>query len=223
MAATIEHLVADANAQIPANWRMPQNDGGATEFLVGSRRGVGRARRRAGRALGGPRLLRQRRAAGPPPSDPTPPAEPERCRTPVTRSASGRRWAATQHQRSADRRYWRGCPHHGGHGRLLQDRRDLPDQYDRRPRPRQRLGRGRHAVADQRWTMSRPTSPISSSNPSIYDRHPAHAAGPNWIVDKVDGNYYSVHAVAQTNYLSDNDVATQVSGSSHYNLVERPQ
>ena len=35
----------------------------------------------------------------------------------------------------------------------------------------------------------------------------------------VDGDYYSVHAVAQANYLSDNDVATQVSSSSHYNLV----
>ena len=35
----------------------------------------------------------------------------------------------------------------------------------------------------------------------------------------MDGDYYSVHAVAQTNYLSDNDVATQVSGNSHYNLV----
>ena len=35
----------------------------------------------------------------------------------------------------------------------------------------------------------------------------------------VDGNYYSVHAVVQVNYLSDNDVATQVSASSHYNLI----
>ena len=35
----------------------------------------------------------------------------------------------------------------------------------------------------------------------------------------MDGGLLSVHAVLQTNYLSDNDVATQVSGSSHYNLV----
>ena len=56
-------------------------------------------------------------------------------------------------------------------------------------------------------------------NPSIYADFPALAAGPNWIVDVVDGNYYSVHAVAQVNYLSDNDVATQVSSNSHYNLV----
>lgn len=54
---------------------------------------------------------------------------------------------------------------------------------------------------------------------SIYADLPSFSAGPNWIVDKVEGDYYSVHAVAQTNYLSDNDVATQVSASSHYNLV----
>src|SRR5207248_11595526 len=58
-----------------------------------------------------------------------------------------------------------------------------------------------------------------AQNPSIYTGFAAHGAGPNWIVDVVDGNYYSVHAVAQVNLLSDNDVATQVSSSSHYNLV----
>ena len=56
-------------------------------------------------------------------------------------------------------------------------------------------------------------------NPSIYTGFAPYAAGPNWIVNVVDGDYYSVHAVAQVNLLSDNDVATQVSSSSHYNLV----
>src|SRR4029079_12214661 len=56
-------------------------------------------------------------------------------------------------------------------------------------------------------------------NPSLYTGFAAHAAGPNWSVDVVDGDYYSVHAAAPVNYLSDNDVATQVSSSSHYNLV----
>ena len=56
-------------------------------------------------------------------------------------------------------------------------------------------------------------------NPSIYTGFAAYAAGPIWIVNVVDGDYYSVHAVAQVNFLSDNDVATQVSSSSHYNLV----
>jgi len=56
-------------------------------------------------------------------------------------------------------------------------------------------------------------------NASIYTGFAPYAAGPNWIVNLVDGDYYSVHAVAQVNLLSDNDVATQVSSSSHYNLV----
>jgi hypothetical protein len=56
-------------------------------------------------------------------------------------------------------------------------------------------------------------------NPSIYAGFDAKFAGPNWIVDVVDGNFYSVSAIAQINYLSDNDVVTQVSSSSHYNLV----
>ena len=50
--------------------------------------------------------------------------------------------------------------------------------------------------------------------PQHLRRLPAYLAGPNWIVDVVDGDYYSVHAVAQINYLSDNDVATQVSSSA---------
>ncbi|MET0677872.1 MAG: hypothetical protein ABW175_18900 [Bradyrhizobium sp.] len=56
-------------------------------------------------------------------------------------------------------------------------------------------------------------------NPSIYTDFAAQMAGPNWIVNVVDGDYYSVHAMAQVNLLSDNDVATQVSSNSHYNLV----
>ena len=31
---TIEHLVADANAEIAANWHMTQTDGGAVEFVA---------------------------------------------------------------------------------------------------------------------------------------------------------------------------------------------
>ena len=55
---------------------------------------------------------------------------------------------------------------------------------------------------------------------SIYADLPTFSAGPNWIVDKVDGDYYSVHAAVpdQLSVRAD-DVATQVSGDSHYNLV----
>ena len=67
------------------------------------------------------------------------------------------------------------------------------------------------AVANQRENVATNIADFVQ-NPSIYAGLAGlHAAGPNWIVDMVDGDYYSVHAVAQTNYLSDNDVATQVS------------
>ena len=56
-------------------------------------------------------------------------------------------------------------------------------------------------------------------NASIYAEFPARSAVPNWTIDVVDGDYYSVRAAVQANYLSDNDVAMQVSSNSHYNLV----
>jgi hypothetical protein len=56
-------------------------------------------------------------------------------------------------------------------------------------------------------------------HPGLYASIQATFAGPNWNVDVVDGNYYSVHTLVQTNYLFDNDVATQVSSDTHYNLV----
>ena len=43
-------------------------------------------------------------------------------------------------------------------------------------------------------------------------------AGPNWIVDVVDGDFYDVRVVTQTNYLTDNDVVAQQSSSSHYEI-----
>jgi hypothetical protein len=56
-------------------------------------------------------------------------------------------------------------------------------------------------------------------HPGLYASIQATFAGPNWNVDVVDGNYYSVHTLVQTNYLFDNDIATQVSSDTHYNLV----
>jgi hypothetical protein len=55
--------------------------------------------------------------------------------------------------------------------------------------------------------------------PGIYTDVPVTYAGPNWSVDVVDGNYYNVHTLVQTNYLFDNDVVTQTSSDTHYNLV----
>lgn len=54
--------------------------------------------------------------------------------------------------------------------------------------------------------------------PGIYAELKAAFAGPQWNVDVVDGNYYSVHAIVQMNYLSDNDIVVQKSADTHYEL-----
>lgn len=55
-------------------------------------------------------------------------------------------------------------------------------------------------------------------NPGIYAELKATFAGPQWNVDVVDGNYYSVQAIVQLNYLSDNDIVVQKSADTHYEL-----
>jgi hypothetical protein len=54
--------------------------------------------------------------------------------------------------------------------------------------------------------------------PGLHAEFPAYLAGPNWTVDVVDGDFYDVRVVTQTNYLSDNDVVAQRSSSSHYEI-----
>jgi hypothetical protein len=57
-------------------------------------------------------------------------------------------------------------------------------------------------------------------HPGVYASIQATFAGPNWSVDVVDGNYYNVHILLQTNYLFDNDVVVQTSADTHYDLVD---
>jgi hypothetical protein len=54
--------------------------------------------------------------------------------------------------------------------------------------------------------------------PGIYAELKATFAGPHWNVDIVEGDYYSVHAIVQMNYLSDNDIVVQKSADTHYEL-----
>lgn len=56
-------------------------------------------------------------------------------------------------------------------------------------------------------------------HPGVYSITPAAYAGPNWHVDVVNGSYYNVHTLVQMNYLLDNDVIVQKGGSNHYDLI----
>ena len=217
--ATIEQLAADANAQIPANWQMPQTDGGATDFLVGhdaawaERGGTPDAHSvTPGYYVNGE--LQER------PSEPTPSAEPEKL--PDTGDGIGQ-WATLGSNFSINAALIVDI---GEAARTMV----VMGNYFKTDAIFQTNTIVDHDHISVSGGSGAPSSPTNAENvatniadfaenPSIYTEFPARAAGPNWIVDVVDGNYYSVHAVAQVNYLFDNDVATQVSSSSHYNLV----
>lgn len=57
------------------------------------------------------------------------------------------------------------------------------------------------------------------SNDGVFAGLPTYFAGPQWDVDVVNGDYYNVSTLVQTNYISDNDVVMQTSADTHYNVV----
>jgi hypothetical protein len=216
--AAIEQLAADANAQIPVDWQMPKTDGGATDFLIA---------RDAAWADGGgtpdPHSVTpgyyvngefQER-----PTEETPPAEPPEL--PDTGDGIGQ-WASLGGNFSINAALIVDL------GEAARTMVVMGDYFktDAIFQTNTTVDHGRISVSGGDHAQSSASDQnVATSiadflqNPSIYAGFPAQFAGPNWTVDVVDGDFYSVHAVAQVNYLSDNDVATQVSSSSHYNLV----
>ncbi|WOH49220.1 hypothetical protein [Bradyrhizobium sp. sBnM-33] len=216
--ATIAELAADANAAIPTDWQMPQTDGGATDFLIA---------RDAAWADGGGEPdansvtpgyyvngeLQER------PSEPTPPHEPQEL--PDTGDGIGQ-WATLGGNFSINAALLVDLGESARTMVVMGDyfKTDAIFQTNTIANDD-----GVRVSGGDRVPSSNSDQNVATNiadflqNPSIYAGFPAQFAGPNWIVDVVDGDFYSVHAVAQVNYLSDNDVATQVSDSSHYNLV----
>jgi len=216
--ATIEQLAADANAQIPVNWQMPQTDGGATDFLVAhdaawaDRGGTPDAHSvTPGYYVNGE--LQER------PLEPAPPVEPEKL--PDTGDGIGQ-WASLGSNFSINAalivdigegaRTMVVMGDYFKTNAIFQTNTTVDHDHI------SVSGGNQESLAANAQDVATNIADFAQ-NPSLYTGFAAHAAGPNWSVDVVDGDYYSVHAVAQVNYLSDNDVATQVSSSSHYNLV----
>jgi hypothetical protein len=56
-------------------------------------------------------------------------------------------------------------------------------------------------------------------HPGLYSAVPAHFGGWDWHVNVVNGDYYSVHTVSQTNLLMDNDVVVQTESQTHDEVV----
>ena len=53
-------------------------------------------------------------------------------------------------------------------------------------------------------------------HPGVYATLPAYFAGPQWNVEIVNGDYYNVHTLIQTNYLSNNNITVQESADTQY-------
>lgn len=215
---TIDRLVADASSEVPANWWMTKSDGGAVEFLTShdtawaARGGTPDEHSvPAGYYVNGE--LHER------PTEPAPPLKFDDL--PDTGHAIGQ-WASLGHNESINA----GLIVDLGEG--VRTMIVMGDYF----KTNAMFQINTIVDKDEIHVSGGQGTPSVSSggdvanniadfhqNPSIYTDFPAQPAGSHWIVDRVDGNYYSVHAVLQTNYLSDNDVATQVSADSHYNLV----
>ena len=195
----IEELAADANAAIPVNWQMPQTDGGATDFLKAhdAARADGGGEPDAHSVTPGYYVngeLQER------PSEATPPAEaPE---LPDTGHGIGQ-WASLGNNFSINAALIvdigesaRTMVVNGDYFKtdaifqtntIMDDDRVRVSGGDREP----------SSTSDQDVATN---IADFAQNPSIYTGFSAQFAGPNWIVDVVDGDFYSVHAVAQVNF-----------------------
>ena len=214
----VGHLVADANAEIPANWQMTQTDGGAVEFAAAhdaawaEREGTPDEHSVApGYYINGELAER--------PTEPTAPAKFDDL--PDTGHGIGQ-WASLGNNESINAALIADI------GEGVRTMVVMGDYYKTdaffqtntivdKDEVHVSGGEGEPSLTSGENVATNIADFVQ--NPSIYADLPSFSAGANWIVDKVDGDYYSVHAVLQTNYLSDNDVATQVSANSHYNLV----
>ncbi|KRR22834.1 hypothetical protein CQ14_00615 [Bradyrhizobium lablabi] len=216
--ATIEQLASNANEEIPSNWQMPQNDAGAKDFLS--------AHDAAWADRGGtpdehsvPVGYYVNGEVQEHPTEPTPPAEPPTL--PDTGDGIGQ-WATLGSNFSVNAALIVDIGEGVRTMVVMGDyfKTDAIFQTNTIVDHDQISVLGGNGAPSVSCGHDAATNIADFvQNPSIYTGFAAQVAGPNWKIDVVDGDYYSVHAVAQVNYLSDNDVGTQVSGSTHYNLV----
>lgn len=218
--ATIERMAEDANNQIPKEWWIPQNDAGATDFLTthDANWAANGGTMDAHSVQPGYYLNGVLQDPAPTPPDQTPLQPP--AALPDTGHDIGQ-WATLGNNSSINAALIVDLSESGRTMIVNGDYFSTNAVFQTNTT----IDHDHVAVSGGTETAPVTGQDVATNiadfvqHPGIYTDVPATYAGPNWSVDVVSGNYYNVHTLAQTNYLFDNDVVTQTSSDSHYNLV----
>jgi hypothetical protein len=219
--ATIQHMADDANAQIPKDWWIPQDGTSATGFLTthdanwAANGGMPDAHSvHPGYYLNG--VLQDPAPSAP---DLTPLAAP----TPLPDTGHGLgQWAVLGNNDSTNAALIVDLTHSARTMVVMGDYFKTDAMFQTNTT----INHDHISVSDGLGTPSITTGGNVANNiadfvhhPGIYSTIPVTYAGPNWSVDVVNGDYYNVHSVVQTNYLMHNGVIAQTSADTHYDLV----
>jgi hypothetical protein len=218
---TIQLMADDANAHIPTDWWIPQNGSGATDFLI--------AHDASWAAQGGtpdPHSVQPGyylNGVLQDPSTPAPDLTPLPAPLPLPSTGHGLgQWAVLGSNDSTNAALLVDLTHSARTMIVMGDYFKTDAMFQTNTT----INDDHISVSGGLGLPSILTEANVANNiadfvhhPGIYSTIPVTYAGPNWTVDVVNGDYYNVHTVVQTNYLFHNNVLTQTSGDTHYDLV----
>jgi hypothetical protein len=219
--ATIKQMADDANAHVPSDWWIPQNGTGATDFLAAhdAKWAANGGTLDPNSVHPGYYLNGVLQDPAPTPPDHTPLAAP--APLPDTGHGLGQ-WAVLGSNDSTNAALIVDLTHAARTMIVMGDYFKTNAMFQTNTT----IDHDHISTSGGQGTPSVTSGGDVANNiadfvqhPGIYSTIPVTYAGPNWSVDVVNGDYYNVHSVVQNNYLSDNDVITQTSADTHYNLV----
>jgi hypothetical protein len=219
--ATIQHMADDANAHIPSDWWIPQTGTGATDFLTAhdanwaANGGMPDANSvQPGYYLNG--VLQNPATPAPDLTPLAPPAS-----VPDNGHGLGQ-WGMLGGNDSINAALIVDLTHSARTMVVMGDYFKTDAMFQTNTT----INHDHISVSGGQGTPSITTGDNVANNiadfvhqPGVYSTVPVTYAGPNWSVDVVNGDYYNVHSVVQTNYLMHNNVIAQTSADTHYDLV----